>query len=166
MGQCPACGGLWADNETLQAICTDQQQQQSVMGFAPAPLPAELAPAALPAKAYIPCPACRKLVNRRQFAGCSGVIVDWCKAHGTWFDRDELRRIVQFILAGGLNKSRERERMLLEEERRNLRAEKYNLERLSRLAANSAASPAQASFDADLFGILKGFWRSLGSGER
>ena len=34
-------------------------------------------------------------MNRVQFANCSHVIVDVCKPHGTWFDRDELRRIVE-----------------------------------------------------------------------
>ena len=73
-------------------------------------------------------------MNRRQFAGCSGVIVDWCKAHGTWFDRDELRRVVQFILDGGLGRSREREMRRLEEAKRSLQEEERNLARISRLA--------------------------------
>ena len=45
-------------------------------------------------------------MNRVNFARCSGVIVDICKQHGTWFDRDELSRIVEFIHGGGLNASR------------------------------------------------------------
>ena len=41
---------------------------------------------------YIPCPICHELMNRVNFANFSGVIVDVCREHGTWFDRDELRR--------------------------------------------------------------------------
>ena len=41
-------------------------------------------------------------MNRVNFARCSGVIVDVCRGHGTWFDRDELSGIVQFIRGGGL----------------------------------------------------------------
>jgi hypothetical protein len=45
-------------------------------------------------------------MNRVNFARCSGVIVDVCRLHGTWFDRDELRHIVEFIRGGGLDKAR------------------------------------------------------------
>jgi Zn-finger nucleic acid-binding protein len=100
-------------------------------------------------------------MNRRQFAGCSGVIVDWCKPHGTWFDRDELRQIVQFILDGGLNKSREREKFKLEEERQNLREEKRNLETLTRLGRDADFAVPRDGLDVDLFGVLGGIWRSL-----
>jgi Zn-finger nucleic acid-binding protein len=43
--------------------------------------------------------------------------VDICKGHGTWFDRDELSRIVEFIRAGGLEESRTREKEDIKEER-------------------------------------------------
>jgi len=73
-------------------------------------------------------------MNRINFARCSGVIVDVCKGHGTWFDRDELSRIVEFIRSGGLEASRAREKSELEEERRRL-----NQERLA-LAADRSSS--------------------------
>lgn len=62
-------------------------------------------------------------MNRINFARCSGVIVDICKGHGTWFDRDELSRIVEFIRGGGLEASRTREKAEIQEERRRLREE-------------------------------------------
>jgi Zn-finger nucleic acid-binding protein len=69
---------------------------------------------------YLPCPVCRTLMNRVNFAHCSNVIVDVCRQHGTWFDRDELRRIVEFIQAGGLEKARIKEIAELEAQRRQL----------------------------------------------
>jgi Zn-finger nucleic acid-binding protein len=164
--ECPSCGGLWVDDGTLQEICTDQEQQQAVMGFTPEPL-SMTETAGIPSpRTYIPCPRCNKLMNRRQFAGCSGVIVDWCKAHGTWFDRNELRQIVQFILDGGLSKSREREKLKLEEERQSLREERRNLEMLTRLGGESSfAAPEQEILNVDLCGILGSIWRSLKSGD-
>ena len=42
------------------------------------------------------------------------------QGHGTWFDRDELSRIVEFIRGGGLEASREREKAEIKEERRRL----------------------------------------------
>jgi Zn-finger nucleic acid-binding protein len=62
-------------------------------------------------------------MNRMNFARCSGVIVDICKQHGTWFDRDELSRIVEFISGGGLEAARVREKEDIKEERRRLLAE-------------------------------------------
>src|SRR5207248_2153983 len=72
---------------------------------------------------YVPCPECNQLMNRVNFARCSGVVVDVCKGHGTWFDHDELQQIVEFIRSGGLNVSREREKRELAEERERLRQE-------------------------------------------
>ena len=157
--ECPACGGLWVSNDTFQEICADQEQQQLVMGFE-CIATAGVTPSRS-GRTYIPCPECSKLMNRRQFANCSGVIVDWCKAHGTWFDRDELKRIVQFILAGGLNKARDRERSKVEEERQKLREERRHLEVLSRLGGDSMYSNQPDRGDLDLLDLMGGLWRSL-----
>jgi Zn-finger nucleic acid-binding protein len=48
------------------------------------------------------------------------VIIDVCKKHGIWFDRDELSKIIEFIRDGGLDMARAREKIQLEEERRHL----------------------------------------------
>ena len=104
--ECAGCEGMWLDAATLQQICDQKEQQAAVLG-----MPVETAPAhALdPNFHYRPCPVCQALMNRLNFAHCSGVILDVCKQHGTYFDRDELRRIVEFIRAGGLEKARARE---------------------------------------------------------
>jgi len=75
---------------------------------------------------YAPCPECTQLMNRINFARCSGVIVDICKRHGIWFDRDELSRIIEFIREGGLEASRAKEKPGLEDERRLLRQEQLS----------------------------------------
>jgi Zn-finger nucleic acid-binding protein len=127
------------------------------MGFNPDRMIAVSATAVQSGRAYIPCPECNKLMNRRQFAGCSGVIVDWCKAHGVWFDRNELRQIVEFIQAGGLDKAREREKLQLEEEKQSLRAERWNLEARDNF---DLAAPEDAC-NSELLHFLGGIWRSL-----
>jgi Zn-finger nucleic acid-binding protein len=71
---------------------------------------------------YLPCPSCKVLMHRVNFAKCSNVIVDVCKAHGTWFDKDELRRIVEFIRAGGFERARTNEIAELERQRRETEA--------------------------------------------
>lgn len=115
--ECGACGGLWLDNAAFDALCADREQQASVLRFraeaaVPAPVPG--------AVRYRPCPECTALMNRLNFQRVSGVIVDVCREHGTWFDADELRRIVEFIQGGGLEVARSRERQRLEDERRRL----------------------------------------------
>ena len=59
-------------------------------------------------------------MNRVNFGRRSGVVVDSCAKHGTWFDADELRRVVEFVRDGGLDRARAVEKEQLEEERRRL----------------------------------------------
>ncbi|NUO47739.1 MAG: hypothetical protein HOV80_02660 [Polyangiaceae bacterium] len=40
-------------------------------------------------------------MNRQNFLKRSGVIVDTCLHHGTWFDDDEARRAGEYVAAGG-----------------------------------------------------------------
>ena len=55
---------------------------------------------------YVPCPVCKELMMRRNFGRISGIIVDVCTSHGTWFDAGELPRILAFVGAGGMDPSR------------------------------------------------------------
>lgn len=123
--ECPHCEGIWADADSVRQICADQEQQAAVLGMptsTPAPETADVDQRIH----YIPCPVCKNLMNRVNFAHCSNVIVNICSQHGTWFDKDQLRRIVEFIRSGGLEKMRLREMEELEERKR---------------AASSAAAP-------------------------
>lgn len=117
--ECPRCEGIWADAASLNKICADREEQAAVLGVAGTlhtPGSVELEQQIR----YVPCPVCGNLMNRVNFAHCSNVIVDVCSQHGTWFDRDELRKIVEFIRAGGLEQARAREVAELEERRRQL----------------------------------------------
>jgi hypothetical protein len=53
-------------------------------------------------------------MNRRNFAGSSGVVIDICVHHGVWFDDGELGQVLFFCSSGELTKSqrfdRERKR--------------------------------------------------------
>ena len=121
--ECGRCEGLWVDVESFEQIISEREQQSSALGAASI-MPKQAVDAKEPDKVrYMPCPECHQLMNRVNFARCSGVVVDVCKGHGTWFDRDELRRIVEFIRGGGLDISRAREKREIEEERQRLRQE-------------------------------------------
>lgn len=116
--ECERCLGLWVDVTSLEKICADREQQAAVLGAA-SPAPTNQVQV-IDKVRYVPCPECQQLMNRVNFARCSGVVVDICKGHGSWFDREELSRIVEFIRAGGLDAARAKEKAALEEERRQL----------------------------------------------
>jgi Zn-finger nucleic acid-binding protein len=119
--ECGSCEGIWLDVDTLQQICADREKQAfaaSVPGAMNQPLELERN------IRYVPCPVCHELMNRVQFAQCSHVIVDVCKPHGTWFDKQELERAVQFIRAGGMEKARAQQIEQLKDEQRRLAAAK------------------------------------------
>jgi Zn-finger nucleic acid-binding protein len=118
--ECERCLGLWLDVASFEKICADREQQSAVLGAA---THAQTAAHETSKVNYVPCPECSQLMNRLNFARCSGVIVDVCKQHGTWFDCDELSRIVEFIHGGGLNASRAKEKIEIAEQREQLRQE-------------------------------------------
>jgi Zn-finger nucleic acid-binding protein len=118
--ECPRCEGIWVDATALQQICADRERQAAVLGM-PGPPPTS-GPVTMEKVSYIPCPVCKQLMNRVNFAHCSNVVVDVCRTHGTWFDRDELRRVVEFIRAGGMEKERVRQMAELDERERQVKA--------------------------------------------
>jgi Zn-finger nucleic acid-binding protein len=118
--ECSKCEGLWVDTASLEQICAEREQQAAVLGMGasqPEPPSGEIEQVR-----YLRCPVCRELMNRVNFARYSNVIVDVCKNHGTWFDRDELRRVIEFIRSGGIDAARERQLAEIKERQRQLRA--------------------------------------------
>ena len=144
MRECGQCAGLWVEVGAFEKICADREQQAAVLGGA-SPAPAHALQAEQKIQ-YAPCPQCGQLMNRINFARCSGVIVDVCRGHGTWFDRDELSTIVQFIRGGGLEAAREKEKHEIEFQRQQLRMEEM-------MAANRESSRALYHVDERVTGL-------------
>lgn len=134
--ECTKCLGLWIDTATFERICRDSEQQATVLGTHRA---LGAANPVGPVR-YLRCPHCRDLMHRLNFARCSGVIVDVCRQHGTWFDANELHRIVQFIRDGGMTRSREKEKADLAAERRRLQAARNSPEPLPYTSTNDYSS--------------------------
>ena len=124
--QCDKCDGLWVDVRSFEKICADHEQQSAVLGAASA-APAESVNKEKKIR-YVPCPECSQLMNRINFERCSGVVVDVCKHHGTWFDRDELSSIIEFIRGVVLVSARAKERIELAEEREKLRQQQLAID--------------------------------------
>ncbi len=103
--QCEHCGGVWLEREAFDGLAKDREVQASLLGFLP---PGKPGTVPLGAIHYRPCPDCGRFMNRLNYAHISGVILDLCKTHGVWFEKDELRQVVAFIQSGGLDEARER----------------------------------------------------------
>lgn len=120
LAECAACDGAWIETEGLDSMIRSQEAQAAVVAWnAVAHHPAGKRQTEV--VRYAPCPLCQKMMNRMNFARVSGVIIDVCAEHGTWFDRDELGRVAKFVQNGGLAKSRRAELENLREEHRLLR---------------------------------------------
>lgn len=109
---CAHCAGIWLDQHIFEALAADPAEQGQLLAAAGGG--AEKVEANLEQVQYRPCPRCKRLMNRSNYARISGVILDTCKEHGIWFDRDELRRVLAFIRSGGLVKADRHEKESLE----------------------------------------------------
>jgi Zn-finger nucleic acid-binding protein len=109
---CTACGGQFVEHALLSSLL----EAREIAGLA---VTRRARRSALEISVrYVPCPSCGQLMNRKNFGGESGVVVDVCSTHGTWFEEGELPRVLAFVESGGLALSQARKR---ERERREAR---------------------------------------------
>jgi Zn-finger nucleic acid-binding protein len=112
LDECTHCGGLWIDVANFEHICSDTEASQAATGLQlPPPVPLD------PHVRYLPCPQCTNLMSRMNYAGRSGVVINVCRPHGIWLDRNAMRQIIEFIRAGGLDRARKIETEELQEAR-------------------------------------------------
>lgn len=133
--ECTKCGGLWSGIDAFEEFCANKEQQAAALGFISDNTDRTVKPATI---SYVPCPDCKQLMNRSNFARASGVIIDLCKQHGVWFDRDELPKIIEFITGGGMRRAREKDKIVIQDERERLR---YEERRLAMVSRRSGVSP-------------------------
>ena len=117
--ECDHCGGLWLSPATLEEVTTQAETRSWLRSVDAAP--DETAAQSVGQVAYRRCPRCSKVMNRTRYALGSGVVLDVCKDHGTYFDRGEMARICAFIEGGGLTRARRREAETLKEDIRDAR---------------------------------------------
>jgi Zn-finger nucleic acid-binding protein len=72
--ECTRCGGLWTSAETFESLCADKEEQSAVISFINTQT-FESRPSTT-SVSYVPCPDCKQLMNRSNFARSSGVIID------------------------------------------------------------------------------------------
>jgi len=97
---CGHCGGQFVTADVLQAMI--RRHESAGMGTLRRYRAGN--PLAEPLR-YLRCPVCKDMMNRRNFGRLSGIVVDVCAKHGTWFDVGELPRILAFVGDGGLQRT-------------------------------------------------------------
>ncbi len=115
--ECTGCHGVWVNMTALERVIEERRQaraEQILGSLAPAETSAQPAGGAM----YIRCPECDVVMNRRMFARGSGIIVNVCRNHGTWFDGGELPAVIQFVMKGGLEAAARKDAESLREEAR------------------------------------------------
>jgi Zn-finger nucleic acid-binding protein len=137
--ECPRCGGIFVSRDALADILC-----RAEIGGSVAESPPRRSAAVLDEVRYLPCPQCHTTMNRANFGKISGIIVDVCSKHGTWFDAGELTRAIVFAANGGLERSR-------------ARAQEEKKADAARAAVSTATEPFRA-FDAD---ERLGAWRDF-----
>jgi Zn-finger nucleic acid-binding protein len=101
--ECARCDGLWLDNPTFRGLRDALDRQAAVLASGVAPRYRLGGGASVLPVRYLRCPVCDALMDRVNFAHRSGVLIDVCREHGTWFDEGELHRVVEFISEGGMS---------------------------------------------------------------
>lgn len=107
--ECRICAGLWIDNVIFQQLLDQALHADDLAGGG---LQEEFSrqltakPATSAPRGYLPCPVCNALMLRQNFEHRSGVILDYCKLHGIWFDADKLTRLISWVHCGGIEAAR------------------------------------------------------------
>lgn len=99
---CERCGGQLVSHELLRALLEERQ----VLGNAvPSGAGVPRSNPLLTPVRYRPCPQCTQMMNRKNFGSTSGIVIDVCSLHGSFFDAGELPRVLAFVKRGGLRKA-------------------------------------------------------------
>lgn len=130
---CRSCGGTWFDRGELEAELARHPSSEAPP--APAGKP--------PPPRWLRCPVCDTPMTPRNYERFSGVVLDFCTAHGVWADAGEVERARAFLAAGG----RER-RARKEAEERRLAA---SVERATRRDVSARGEATSVWMDVALF---------------
>lgn len=105
--ECDACAGLWLDAEIFKHLARQAQDVRVPSVARGAQLSNRPQPDPPPQRSgYCPCPMCGQFMNRRNYGfrrgrGGSGIVIEYCKSHGIWFNCGELAAILTWLRTDG-----------------------------------------------------------------
>lgn len=98
---CDQCLGIWAEHidekkllEIKPEVFTIDELRRLRKLFIPLGITESIR--------YVACPVCKNLMWRKNWGSHSGIMVDTCSDHGTWYDKNEIQKIKEFIKLGGI----------------------------------------------------------------
>ncbi len=94
--RCNSCQGIWLDTDELGKILQFEEKKFTPQFVRKAIRESFAGVPEKEVQSVELCPKCGKAMNPLNFSYSSGVIIDVCKEHGTWFDKDELEKIQAF----------------------------------------------------------------------
>ncbi|XXY12859.1 zf-TFIIB domain-containing protein [Sorangium sp. So ce216] len=145
---CGRCGGQLVEHALLRDLL---ERRESYGKSAPRP---PRRPEHVDVRVrYVRCPVCGQRMNRKNFAGKSGIIVDICREHGTWFDRGELPQLLLFAESGGAASARLRQAEDAERARRQAKLARDAGKRTSAVVVASSWEARRAAAE-DLLELL------------
>lgn len=100
--ECTGCGGLWISPGVLERLMEERRPPDLAALFPGSGRGRKARPEPEGTVRYLPCPVCAGVMHRKMFGGNSGVVIDWCRGHGFWFDTDELEKVLQYVRANGV----------------------------------------------------------------
>lgn len=121
---CRACGGTWFDRGELEAELARHPATAETPAPAPKPQPTR----------WLKCPVCDAPMTPRNYERFSGVVLDFCTAHGVWADAGEVEKARSFLAGGGKER---RSRKESEEKRLAASAERVGRDVSTRTEATS-----------------------------
>ncbi len=85
---CGACHGIWLDTDELDLLLGDHALTAGFLDSGD--------PAAIKGETTRYCPICDSPMRKLVTGGAKPVVHDACpKGHGTWFDQDELPKVIE-----------------------------------------------------------------------
>jgi Zn-finger nucleic acid-binding protein len=152
--ECGACLGVFLDHVAIKRVVIDRAQSRAEALLGALPRTEIKAIPGAGQKMYLPCPVCRVVMNRKLFATGTGVIIDVCRTHGTFFDAGELPLIIDFVMNGGLERAQIKDIERMREAARRELSQARDAARDARLHGTSTSSSRGSALIDFLSGLI------------
>ena len=99
---CPKCEGVWCDVGELETLIDKKQPTESKHNANALRQSNHHTSPDSEQNRIRTCPICSRPLAKENYSRSSGVIVDRCRFHGFFLDKNELDLLVDFVSQGGL----------------------------------------------------------------